>query len=213
MCFVKAAEEGLLADLYGCALKQHVSIYADDVALFIRLEVQDIVTTREILRYFEEASGLSVNYRKSYAVVIRGEVLDKMMVKHLLRCKIGEFPCMYLGLQLSTGALSRAHWQPVLDKVIASLPAWQWGLLTRSGRLILIKSAVTARPIHQLLIMEAPVWLMEEIDKWTRAFFWAGKGVVNGGQCLVSWQQIYKPVCYGGLGVHNLRLQGLALRI
>jgi hypothetical protein len=102
MCFVKAAEEGLLADLYGCALKQRVSIYADDVALFIRPEVQDIVTTREILRYFEEASGLSVNYRKSYAVVIRGEVLDKMMVKHLLRCEIGEFPCMYLGLQLST---------------------------------------------------------------------------------------------------------------
>jgi hypothetical protein len=213
LCFVKAAEEGFLADLYGCALKQRVSIYADDVALFIRPEVQDIVTAREILRCFGMASGLTVNYGKSCAIVIRGEALDKILVKHLLRCELGEFPCKYLGLQLSTGALSRAHWQPVLDKVIASLPAWQRGLLARSGRLVLIKSVVTARPIHQLLIMEAPAWLMEEIDKWTRAFFWAGKDTVNGGQCLVSWQQICKPVRYGGLGVHNLRLQGLALRV
>jgi hypothetical protein len=109
ICFVKAAEEGLLADLYGCPLKQRVLIYADDVELFIRPEVQDIVTTREILRYFGEALGLSVNYMKSCDVVIRGKVVDKMKVKHLLRCEIGEFPCKYLGLQLSTRALSRAH--------------------------------------------------------------------------------------------------------
>jgi hypothetical protein len=77
---------------------------------------------------------------------------------------------------LGAGAVhGPAHWHLVLDQVIASLPAWQRGLLARSGRLILIKSVVTARPIHQLLVKEAPVWLLDEIDKWTRAFFWAGK--------------------------------------
>jgi hypothetical protein len=55
--------------------------------------------------------------------------------------------------------------------------------------------------------------MLEEINKWARAFFWAGKEDVNGGQCLVSWQQICRPICYGGLGVKDLRMQGLALRV
>jgi hypothetical protein len=46
-----------------------------------------------------------------------------------------------------------------------------------------------------------------------RAFFWEGKDEVNGGQCRVAWQTICKPKCFGGLGVKDLKLQGLALRM
>jgi hypothetical protein len=73
---------------------------------------------------------------------------------------------------------------------------------------VIIKAIIMARPIHQLLIADAPIWLLEEIDKWSMSFFCAGKDRVNGGQCLISWKQICKPVAYGGLGVKNLRMQG-----
>jgi hypothetical protein len=55
--------------------------------------------------------------------------------------------------------------------------------------------------------------MLEEINKWMRAFFWAGKDEVQGGQCLVAWRSICKPKKFGGLGVKDLRLQGLALRV
>jgi mannosylglycoprotein endo-beta-mannosidase len=150
---VRAAEDSLLSPLSGCTLKQRVSIYADDVALFLKPQVQDLVTTRKILEFFGEASGLRVNYDKSSAILIRGDAVDSMVVKHLLQCKIGSFPCKYLGLQLTTGQLKKVHWQPILDQVIAMLPAWQKGLLQRQGRLILIKAVVTARLVHQLLAL------------------------------------------------------------
>jgi hypothetical protein len=54
---------------------------------------------------------------------------------------------------------------------------------------------------------------LDEINKWARAFFWAAKEEVHGGQCLVTWDAVCKPTCYGGLGVKNLVLQGLALRV
>jgi hypothetical protein len=57
------------------------------------------------------------------------------------------------------------------------------------------------------------VWLLEEIGKSMRGFFWAAKEWANGGQCLVSWEQICKPIEFGGLGVKDLRLQGIALRM
>ncbi|KAM0878677.1 hypothetical protein ACQ4PT_034721 [Festuca glaucescens] len=210
---VKYAERGLLTNLPTCTLKQRISIYADDVAMFVKPEVHDLVAVRTIFHMFGDASGLRVNYNKTSATDIRGDAHDKMRVKHVLQCEIGEFPCKYLGLHLSTRELTKAQWQPVLDQVIASLPAWQRGLLARSGRLVLIKAVVMARPIHQLLVADAPAWLLEEINKWTRGFFWVGKEAVNGGQCLIPWQQICKPICYGGLGVKNLKLQGLALRV
>jgi hypothetical protein len=203
---VRAAEERLLSTISGCTLKQRISIYADDIALFVKTSVQDLVTVRKILEWFGEAPGLLVNYNKSSAVVIRGELEDSMRVKHVLQCTMGSFPCKYLGIPLSTGQLTKGQWQPVLDQVIAALPAWQRGLLARAGRLTLIKSVVMARPLHQLLVAEGPVWLLEEVNKWARGFFWKNKDQLSGGHCLVAWDQICKPLCFGGLGVTNLRL-------
>jgi hypothetical protein len=123
------------------------------------------------------------------------------------------FPIKYLGLQLALHPLTKAQWQPILDRVIDCLPAWQRGLIAREGRLTLIKSVIAAKPVHQMLVAEAPAWVLNEIDKWERAFFWTAKNHVNGGQCLVAWDSICKPLEFGGLGVKNLRLQGLALRV
>jgi hypothetical protein len=85
-------------------------------------------------------------------------------------------------------------------------------MIQKSGRLVLVKSVISARPIHQLMVAEAPAWVLEELARWMRAFFWAGKKEINGGQCLVAWDTICKPTRFGGLGVKDLRLQGLALR-
>lgn len=109
--------------------------------------------------------------------------------------------------------LGRAEWQPIVDQARRLTPAWQRGLIQRPGRLILIKSVMAARPIHQMMVLDAPAWVFEEIDKGMRSFFWVGKDKVNGGQCLVAWDTVCRPTCYGGLGVKNLQLHALALRV
>uniref|UniRef100_A0A8R7RED1 Reverse transcriptase zinc-binding domain-containing protein n=1 Tax=Triticum urartu TaxID=4572 RepID=A0A8R7RED1_TRIUA len=63
------------------------------------------------------------------------------------------------------------------------------------------------------MITDAPAWVFEELDKWMRTFFWAGKDQVSGGNCMVAWNAVCKPTCFGGLGIKNLKLQGLALRV
>ena len=89
----------------------------------------------------------------------------------MLECNIGEFPCKYLGLQLSIHKLTKVQWQPMLDQVKHFIPAWQRSLIQRPGRLVLINSVITVRPIHHLLVMKAPQWVLEEVDKWMHAFF------------------------------------------
>ncbi|KAK1604375.1 hypothetical protein QYE76_028048 [Lolium multiflorum] len=211
--FTVAAQEPLLGNVAGISPLQRVSIYADDVVVFLRPETQDLLATREVLSLFSATSGLHVNYRKTTATLIRESVGDRDRVTEVLGCDIANFPIKYLGLQLALRPLTKAEWQPMLDGVIHSIPAWQRGLVTRAGRLVLIKSVISARPIHHILVEDAPAWLLEEVDKWLRAFFWAGKKEVHGGQCLVAWENICRPLCQGGLGVKDLCLQGLALRV
>jgi len=59
--FIKAESEGLLLPLLSTG--QRLSLYADDVALFIRSNEQDLQLTKNILAVFEEASGLQTNLK------------------------------------------------------------------------------------------------------------------------------------------------------
>jgi hypothetical protein len=203
----------LFTGLAGISELQRISVYADDVVIFCKPLDTELLVVKAILQVFGEASGLYVNYRKTSATLIREQEGDTERVGEMLGCEVVGFPIKYLGMQLALRPLTKAEWQPLIDKVIHCAPAWQRGMIQKSGRLILIKSVISARPIQQLMVAEAPAWVLEELIKWMRAFFWVGKKEVNGGQCMVSWDTICKPTQFGGLGVKDLRLQGLALRV
>ncbi|KAM0869563.1 hypothetical protein ACQ4PT_040591 [Festuca glaucescens] len=177
----KAVEEELFSPIGNCTPEQRLSIYADDVVLFVKPNSMDLMAVREILGIFGEASGLRVNYLKTMATMIRGTILDKEAVGQALHCNIVDFPIRYLGLHLALRPLTKAQWQPMLDAAMHIMPAWQRGMISRPGRLTLVKAVMTARPVHHLLVLEAPCWVLEELEKNLRGFFWAGKEKAHGG--------------------------------
>lgn len=194
----KAAAEGVSSSFPGITAMQRLSIYADDVALFIRPSTRDLQFVRQALHIFGAASGLRVNYAKSSAIIIRGDELDQRRVAEMLHCQVGEFPCKYLGLQLAIRQLTRAEWQQMIDHAKCFVPACQRGLIKRPGRLVLVKSVIAAKPIHHFMVTEAPAWVFEELDSCMRAFFWKGKEKVSGRHCLVAWKTICRPACLVG---------------
>ncbi|KAM0880624.1 hypothetical protein ACQ4PT_033459 [Festuca glaucescens] len=158
----RATEHGLLAQIGNCTHIQRLSIYADDVVIFVKPHVPDLVAIRELLRMFGMASGLHVNFRKTTATLIRGGDEEKEVVSDMLHYPISEFLIRYLGLQLSLRPLTKAQWQPMIDATVRIVPAWQRGLIAKPGRLTLVKVVMSAKPVHHLLIAEAPRWLLEE---------------------------------------------------
>jgi hypothetical protein len=121
----KAVSQQLLLPLVSCSALQRLSVYADDVVLFTRPTTPNLVAIREMLRVFGHASGLHVNYGKSSATVIRGDEQDEQRTAEILGCPMVQFPIKYLGLQLALRPLTKAQWQPSLDRIIDFLPAWQ----------------------------------------------------------------------------------------
>ena len=98
---IKAHEAGVMSTINGCSPVQRLSLYADDVVLFIKPTRPDLLFVKEALTIFGIASGLKVNFAKSAAIMIRAEPQDEEIVKSALPWEIVTFPCKYLGLQLS----------------------------------------------------------------------------------------------------------------
>jgi len=91
----KAEAEGLLIPLHSTG--QRLSLYADDVTLFIRSEKEDLHITKELLKIFCDASGLQTNIQKSWFIPIHcdGEIVE--VVNTTLQCTTTNFPTTYLG--------------------------------------------------------------------------------------------------------------------
>jgi hypothetical protein len=62
--FAKACRDGILHPMQLHQIKFQCSLYTDDIILFIRPFVQEATVVKEILRVFEEASGLKTNLSK-----------------------------------------------------------------------------------------------------------------------------------------------------
>jgi hypothetical protein len=99
LCYLikKAAVGGLLEPLTRNSDHSRISLYADDVVIFLHPVTSDVVTIMDILRIFGEASGLKTNMAKSSIFPIRCATENLDTIHNLLPCVVASFPCKYLG--------------------------------------------------------------------------------------------------------------------
>jgi hypothetical protein len=80
----KAADKQLLQPLARRALQHRISLYADDVVLFLRPLGSDIEITLDILQLFGSAYGLTTKLQKSSVLHIRCNEEDKATLQEAL---------------------------------------------------------------------------------------------------------------------------------
>ena len=190
-----------------------VSLYADDLVLFVTPHRRDLEVVKATLQIFGLASGLFSNLDKSVATPMHCSDEDMLRVQSVLACGVQQFPCRYLGIPLSVYKLKRADEQPLVDKVAARIPGWKGQLLNAAGRTALISATLSAVPVHTMIAVCLSPWAVKAIDKARRAFLWAGTESVGAGRCKVAWPTCSRPKQLGGLGISDLRRAGVALRV
>jgi hypothetical protein len=177
----KAASEGLLQPLSRRVLQHRISLYADDVVLFLRPEAGDINLVLGILNLFGDASGLKTNLQKSNVLPIRCGDTELLTIQNLLPCAVSEFPCKSLGLPLSLKKLTKGQIQPIIDRIADQLPGWKADLMTRAGRRVQVQFVFTAMLVYLLMAIEFPPWAIKAVDKFRRGFLWRGRKEAKGG--------------------------------
>jgi hypothetical protein len=120
--FRHAESRGLLHSLGATNVRSRLSMYADDVVLFVKPLDDDLVCTKLILDCFGETSGMFANMNKSCAIPICCAAPVVHECCSTLQCVPAAFPCTYLGLPISNKKLRTSDLIVWVDKIAARLP-------------------------------------------------------------------------------------------
>jgi hypothetical protein len=123
------------------------------------------------------------------------------------------FPIKYLGLPLTPRRLKKLDFQPLLDKAVGKLSAWNGRSLTQAGRVCLTKLVLSSQPVYHLTVLKPPLEVMQELDKIRRRFLWAGDKAISGGKCKMNWRKKHPSKGTGRPGVLDLDKFARALRL
>jgi len=209
----KASNEGLLQPLAARNIHHRVSLYTDDMVLFLRPVATDLQMAEDLLQLFGSTTGLKTNIQKSSVLPIHCSEEDMTIVQAHLPCEVQEFPCKYLGLPLSLRKLTQVQLQQLIDKIADQLPGWKADLMNRAGRAIQVQHVLTAMMIYVATALDLPHWFLKAVDKICRSFLWRGRKEANGGHCLIAWPKVSRPKELGGLGILDLQRFIWALRV
>jgi len=154
-----------------------------------------------MLKAFGEATGLHTNISKSELYGINC-LINGIDLAASFQGKPCQFPCKYLGLPLHIGRLKREAEQVLVDKVGAKLQGWKGRLMTKSGRLILVRSVLSSIPSYHMTAL----FRSGQLRRWTEL-----EGI--SGNCLVNWRRVRQPKSLGGLGIKDLACFNRALRL
>jgi hypothetical protein len=211
--FKMAKAKGIFSSLQAPAVWHRLSLYADDLVLFLAPTTQDIMLVKAVLEAFAGTSGLRTNFSKCHFTPIRCSQFEVDLMQRLFPCQLSQFPCKYLGIPLSVHKLKKADFQPLIDAVADWLPTRKAGLMARAGRTTVVKAVLTAIPIHVAIAVGIAPPIYKAIDRLRRAFIWTGSASANGGCCMVAWPRVARPQELGGLGVLDLVTLGYTLRL
>ncbi|GMI95175.1 hypothetical protein like AT4G29090 [Hibiscus trionum] len=139
---------------------------------------------------------------------VEDSVLDEWAAS--IGCQRGSFPSEYLGLPLGAKRNSVALWDPVIEKVQGKLSGWKSGTLSTAGRLILVKSVLSALPIYFLSIFPLPSSVGRHLNSLFANFLWGGGKTANKIHW-IKWDTVCLPKDKGGLGIPNLKIMNRSL--
>jgi hypothetical protein len=112
---------GLFSSLHRCCDTFSVSLYVDDVVVFIKPRKQELKVIVEILKIFAGSTGLATNMTKTECFPIQCDSIDLSFLTDV-GLMISQFPCEYLGMSLHYINPSRSMLQPIIQKIGNMLP-------------------------------------------------------------------------------------------
>ncbi|KAL6557468.1 hypothetical protein OROMI_017818 [Orobanche minor] len=208
----KAVEEGLLeaASIGNDQVPVANLQYADDTIFMVSDNPGNAWAIKCLLKNFELASGLRVNFDKCSLMGVNVDVNMMREMAETLQCELGCIPFSYLGVRVGINHKRIAEWDHLVHKMKTRLKSWEHKKLSLGGRITILKAVLTAIPIYQLSFYCLPKTILSELTKLQRTFLWGGSVDVRK-TAWISWESITSSKDKGGLGVRDLRFFNNAL--
>jgi hypothetical protein len=144
-------------------------LFADDTLIFCKASPDQLTYLRGIFLLFEAASGLKVNLAKSVLILV-GNVQHVDYLASILGCKVASLPIEYLGLPSGAPNNATHIWDGILEKMDHRLAGWKLPLLSKGGRVTLIKITLTNIPTYYMSLY-SPLRLPIALRSFNMTFY------------------------------------------
>ncbi|XP_057432117.1 uncharacterized protein LOC130724865 [Lotus japonicus] len=149
----------------GSNLKLSHLLFADDLLLFIRANVEQVTLAKDILASFCKASGLRVNEGKSRAMGQKNlSQVMKSRLSDLTGISFSSNIGKYLGFPIFSTRATIRDFQFLVDRVNSRVASWKHHLLNRAGKTTLAQSVLSSMSTYCMQHAWIPTGVCDDID-------------------------------------------------
>ncbi|XP_057793139.1 uncharacterized protein LOC131009748 [Salvia miltiorrhiza] len=187
--------------------------YADDTIFILEADERNVESLKSLLLLFHFVSGLAVNFAKSSLMTVGVNVSVERTWASFLHCKIGYFPCLYLGTKIGGRSNGVSEWKFLVDKVSNKIASWRKRPLSLAGRITLVKAVLQSIPVYQLAYAFIPKTVLKNLNSLFSRFLWGGDSQSRRITCLgdgmntMFWEDVWavnKPLKFSFPRLYNL---------
>ena len=193
-----------------CPRVNHL-LFADDTMFFCRTNAQSILKLQEILQLYEQASGQRINKEKSaitFSKKMPQSLKDK--VKRELDIQKEGGVGKYLGLPEHFGRKKKDLFTSIVDRIRQKAVGWSTRCLSTAGKLILLKTVLSAMPTNSMSCFKLPTSLCKRIQSALTRFWW-DSDPDQRKMSWISWTTMTRAKQDGGLGFRDIQCVNDAL--
>lgn len=165
-----------------------------------RTNQQSVAKLTEILQLYEQASGKKINKMKS-AITFSKKAQQSLKdrVKRELDIQKEGGVGKYLGLPEHFGRKKKDLFTSMVDRIRQKAISWSTRCLSTAGKMIMLKTVLSAMPTHSMSCFKLPVSLCKRIQSILTRFFWERK------MSWISWSKMTMAKGDGGLGFRDIQ--------
>ena len=149
-------------DISGLKIMEHYYLthllFVDDILIFINGSVRDSTALNDILQLFCKATSMEINRGKSTKSIARCTLQESQLASQ--KFPFPEIHLMegtkYLGFRLKPDGYKIENWSWLDSKIKKRINSWHHRLLSKAGRLMLIKSVLEATPVYWMSLSWIP---------------------------------------------------------
>uniref|UniRef100_A0A3Q3G8L9 Reverse transcriptase domain-containing protein n=1 Tax=Kryptolebias marmoratus TaxID=37003 RepID=A0A3Q3G8L9_KRYMA len=175
-----------------------ISLYADDVLLFLSRPVTSVERVITIINQFGSFSGYKINFSKSEAMPLGGQLYIPSSP-----FKWSPAGFKYLGISVTPffDQMFKTNFLPLFEKIKLDLERWSGLPISWLGRISLLKMNILPRllyPIRMIPILFTQKWI-QKLKSWFGSFIWAKR------RAFIKMSTLQLPRDMGGLDLPDLK--------
>ena len=180
-------------------VENRISLYADDILMFLSNLTQSLPSLQELIRCFGEFSGYKINSTKSNILFLKESERLNPPVTSFHNSPQG---FTYLGIQITPKVknLIPSNYDPIIASVTQSINRWMSLPLSMIGRINIIKMNILPKFLYlfQSLPLNPPPSFFTRMNKLFTNFIW------NEKKSRLRLSLLFLPYERGGLKLPNL---------